>query len=65
MTFNFWLKVGIKLIGVILPVITPEIRQLIGDAIKSLYAKAKMTDNPWDDFLVKLIADLLAIDVDK
>lgn len=65
MTFPLWLKIGIKLFSVIIPVITPEIRKIMEEAIRNLYNKAVATDNIWDDFAVKVIADLLRIDLGR
>lgn len=50
------------LMGVV-RVISPELRELIEKVIKTLYDRALATDNPIDDILVKLIAELLDVDL--
>ena len=59
MTWKFWVEVGIRILGAIIKVVSPEIREAGERAIKEWYEKAKQTDNPWDDYLVELIASLL------
>lgn len=48
-------------LGKILEAITPALREAIENFLKELYAKAKQTSNPWDDFLVELLAAVLGI----
>lgn len=65
MTYNFWLKFGIKLFALILPAVTPAIKEALDTFLKNLYMKAKDTPNPFDDLFIKLLLDLLQIYVDK
>lgn len=62
-TYSLWLQITMRIVGAILDAVTPHIRELIADQIKVAYEKAKETDNPWDDFLVKLLADILRVKV--
>jgi hypothetical protein len=41
--------------------VTPEIKKLLNDFLTALYLKALATDNPWDDFAVGFLLDILAI----
>lgn len=56
-------KIILTMLPAILNLVTPEIRQMIEDFILRWWAKAKETDNDFDDFLVMLIAALLKIDL--
>jgi len=53
----------IKALGVILPVLTPTIRESIEEFLSDLYGKAKETPNPWDDFFVKFLMRIVGIEV--
>lgn len=64
MTYSLWLKIGVKIFSLLLPQLTPEIRKLLEQYLKDLYQKAKATDNILDDLVIKIIADLLKIDVE-
>ncbi len=52
------------LVAVLKPVvkaITPMIREEIEKAVRAWYPKALASPNPWDDFLVSFLADILNI----
>lgn len=57
----------ISLLAVVLQpvfkILSKEIRDLISDNIGKWYAKARLTDNPWDDFVVEFLAAILKIDL--
>ena len=59
MTWKFWVELGIRVLGAIIKLVSPEIREAGEKIMKEWYEKAKQTDNPWDDYLVELIASLL------
>lgn len=64
MTYN-WLKSIIALaLGTLLKIISPEVRSALSDAINSLYKKAKNTENPWDDFFVEFLAEILNVKIE-
>lgn len=44
-------------------ILSKEIRDLISDNIGKWYAKARATDNPWDDFVVEFLAAILKIEL--
>lgn len=48
----------LKVVVQIVKSISPEIKNLLNDFILSLHEKAKETDNPWDDIIVQLLADI-------
>jgi hypothetical protein len=48
-------------LGPILNTITPSIKTLLNDFLTDLYRKALATPNPWDDFAVGMLLDILAI----
>jgi len=53
---NKWL---IQLIGLVVSVMSPELRKGLEDVINGLETQAKKTANPWDDMLVRLLKSLL------
>jgi hypothetical protein len=62
-TYDFWLSLSIKVLSTILDVVTPSLRKVLGDYVQDLYNKAKETENPWDDFFVKLLASLVGVEL--
>jgi hypothetical protein len=63
MAVNWNLVVGIaaRVFGVLVKSLTPEIRKLVTDAVKSWEEKAAATDNPWDDHFVDVLKTILEI----
>lgn len=51
----------IKALGVLMPIVTPTLRETLETFLKDLYSKAKETANPWDDFLIKFLMRILGI----
>lgn len=43
---------------------SPEFRKILVDLMKSLYQKAQNTENPFDDWLVEFVCQLMAIDIE-
>ena len=64
MTFLAFKSLVITVLGVVLKTVSPEIKQLLKQYINELYAKAKVTNNPLDDFFVEFLADILSIDLE-
>ena len=50
-----------KFLGMILPMITPEIKKELFDLLKRLHEKALQTDNAFDDLLTQFLLDLFGI----
>lgn len=48
-------------LSVIIANLTPSIRQMIAEYVRSLYKQAKTTYNIWDDYFVEILASLLGI----
>jgi len=65
MTWTFWMNLGLKVLGTIIKLVSPEIRDLVAQLIQEGYNKAKATDNPWDDFLFKVLATLLGVGLEE
>ena len=57
-----WLNVIVRLLRMFLDLISPQLRQIIVDAVKELEKIAPTTPNPLDDLLVKVLKIILAID---
>lgn len=62
-TYGFWVSLAIKVLGAILRDVSPHIREVLAKGIQDLYLKAKATDNPWDDFFVSFLAELLGVEL--
>lgn len=58
-----------KLAGIVLPkiidLLSPAIRDELKGLLVSLHKKALATENPFDDYGVEFIAELLAIELPK
>lgn len=63
MSLTWIIELVAKILGLILPVVTPELRRLLEKFLLDFYAKAKETPNPWDDFLAKFLLRILGIEV--
>jgi hypothetical protein len=61
--FTWIINLVLQVLGTILPVVTPSIRELLEKFLKDFYVKAKETPNPWDDFLAKFLMRILGIEV--
>ena len=59
MNYLTLIKIVAKFLGLILPIVTPEIREALKGALQNLYEKAKATDNPWDDYLIYFLLTIL------
>jgi len=61
------MKLFLKLAGVVLPqiidLLSPMIRTELGTLLRDLYEKALLTDNPWDDYGIEFLAQILAIEL--
>jgi len=64
MTWKILIQAFSGVLGKVLEVVTPELRKMVESFLKDLYQKAKATQNPWDDFLVELLAAVLGIKLD-
>ena len=53
---NEWI---FRLIGLIVTVMSPELRKGLEDVISDLEMRAKKTANPWDDVLVGVLKTIL------
>jgi hypothetical protein len=61
---SVWTKILLMVMKIVVPLfglVTPEIKKLLNDFLTALYLKALATDNPWDDFAVGFLLDILAI----
>jgi hypothetical protein len=64
MTAKTWeglLRILALILGPLLNALTPTIRELLGDALRKVYAKALATPNPVDDYLVGFLLDVLQV----
>ncbi len=48
-------------LGPMINILTPVIKAALNEFLTKLYLDAVKTPNPWDDFLVGLLLDILAI----
>lgn len=63
MSTGFFVTLAVKVLSPLLSLITTPIKTELDSFIKSLYVKAKNTDSPIDDMFIKLLADILGIEV--
>ena len=61
--FTWIINLLINVLGSILPVLTPMIKESLSTFLTDLYKKALETPNPWDDFVVKFLLRILSIPV--
>lgn len=48
-------------LGPILGSLTPVVKAALNDFLTNLYKQALATENPWDDYVVGMLLDILAI----
>lgn len=60
--WTFALKAAAKLLGTLIKTLSPEIRDIVTKTVNEWEAKAKETENPWDDHFVALVKEILGID---
>jgi len=59
-----WKSVGM-IIGSILSVVSPTIREALQEFFRNLYREALETDNPLDDFAVRFLCGIFGVSVEK
>ncbi len=57
-----FLKIGARVFGALITLLTPEIRDIVEKSVKEWEAKAEETLNPWDDMFVATLKGILGID---
>lgn len=60
-TWKWLFEQAAKLLLPIVEMLTPEIKTELENFVLALYQKSVLTPNQWDDFLIKMLADLLNI----
>jgi len=58
----YWVKLLVPILYQIIKHISPEIKKTIKGLLAELKAKAKLTENPWDDLLVELLEAILNVE---
>jgi len=53
----------LSVLAVIMPVLSPALREELVKVMLLLYNKAMETDNPWDDFLMRFLLRILGIPI--
>ena len=61
MSWKIVLEWASKFLGMILPMITPEIKSELVTLLKKLHNKALQTNNIFDDMLTQFLLDLFSI----
>ncbi len=61
MNWDKVLSVIAKFLGLVLPLVTPELRKMLEEFIIKFHEKSLETDNPWDDMLSGFLMKLFAI----
>ena len=60
-TWKGILKIVALILGPLLKIVSPMIKDALTDVLQKLYLKAYATENPVDDLLVGLLLELLGI----
>ena len=59
-----WLeKIISTVLQPLISLLAPELKEMLDKFIQDLYTKSKATSSPLDDMIVKIIADILGINV--
>lgn len=53
------MDVLLKILGMLISVASPELRKMLEEWILEFEAKAKETDNPWDDMLAAVLKAII------
>lgn len=53
----------LSVLAVIMPVLSPALREELVKVMLNLYEKAMATENPWDDFLMRFLLRILGIPI--
>jgi ParB/RepB/Spo0J family partition protein len=61
--FTWIITILVQIFSTIMPIITPTLKKEMEDFLLGLYAKAKESPNPWDDFLLKFLLRMLNIPI--
>jgi len=62
-SWSWLINVLVAIIGPLLNIITPKLREELAKLLTTFYVKAKSTDNPWDDFLAEFLLRALGYPV--
>lgn len=54
-----------KLIFAIMVNVSDDIKELLKINLRNIYSRAKETENPFDDYLIEIIADILCINLNE
>lgn len=60
-TWKWLWPILVPVVGQLLDLLTPAIKAQINEFLLGIYEKAKMTENPLDDFVMGYILDLFNI----
>jgi hypothetical protein len=62
--FPSWiLNLIVSVLGPLISLLTPQIKEALTEFVQNLYDKAQATDNPVDDVFVRFLAALLDVDL--
>ena len=60
-SFNWLIQIIASALGPIVGLLTPVIKTALNEFLTKLYLDALKTPNPWDDFAVGILLDILVI----
>lgn len=60
-SWKWLIQLLISVLGPILGQLSPVIKSALNEFLTNLYLDALKTSNPWDDFLLGLLLDILVI----
>jgi len=65
MTWSKVAQFAARVLGILILQLSPEIRELIESLIERAWEKAQKTDNTFDDIFVKMLAQILDIELSE
>lgn len=65
MNFSWLLKMLASVFSPFTSLLSNEIKSELETFVTTFYGKALATENVWDDFFIKMLADILSVDISK
>lgn len=62
-SWSWLINLLVAIIGPLLNIITPKLREELSKLLTTFYLHAESTDNPWDDFLAEFLLRALGFPV--
>ena len=60
-TWSWLINLMLQALGPVINILSPAIKAALTEFLCKLYLDAQKTPNPWDDFVVGILLDILSI----